>query len=143
MDKIYFSSSALGFYPESLKTDYESGTGWPADAMEITQQQWQEYIASPPAGKTLGSDDNGLPAWVEIPPLTPNELIAAAGAEKQNRITVANEFINRKQWPGKAVLQRLKDEDKAQYNLWLDYLDALTAIDTTEAPDINWPEIPA
>ncbi|MQK17566.1 hypothetical protein EI013_03255 [Escherichia coli] len=30
-----------------------------------------------------------------------------------------------------------------QYNSWLDYLDALEAVDTSSAPDINWPTPPA
>ncbi|QIG65665.1 tail fiber assembly protein [Salmonella phage PT1] len=33
-------------------------------------------------------------------------------------------------------------EELSQYNLWLDYLDALDAIDTSTAPDITWPEQP-
>ena len=34
-------------------------------------------------------------------------------------------------------------DELAQYNLWLDYLDALDAIDTSKAPDITWPTPPA
>ncbi len=68
--------------------------------------------------------------------------IAAADTDKQARIGRANEFINGKQWPGKAAMGRLKDAEKAQYNSWLDYLDALEAIETSSAPDINWPVAP-
>ncbi|EOZ9308370.1 tail fiber assembly protein, partial [Citrobacter freundii] len=28
------------------------------------------------------------------------------------------------------------------YNLWLDYLDALEAVDISSAPDIEWPTPP-
>ncbi|TYF69287.1 phage tail protein, partial [Enterobacter hormaechei] len=35
------------------------------------------------------------------------------------------------------------DDDKALFNEWLDYLDALKAVDTSSAADITWPEIPA
>ncbi|MBC9167296.1 tail fiber assembly protein [Escherichia coli] len=69
--------------------------------------------------------------------------VAAAETEKQARIDRANTYINSKQWPGKVALGRLKDEEKEQYNLWLDYLDALEAVDTSSAPDINWPTPPA
>lgn len=68
--------------------------------------------------------------------------VAAATAEKQARISQANEYMNSKQWPGKAAMGRLKDAEKAQYNTWLDYLDALEAVDTSSAPDINWPVAP-
>ncbi|KAA1048897.1 tail fiber assembly protein [Pseudocitrobacter sp. 73] len=67
---------------------------------------------------------------------------ATAEAEKQSRIDQANDYMNSKQWPGKAALGRLKDTEKEQYNLWLDYLDALEAVDISSAPDINWPTPP-
>ncbi|AIR65082.1 tail fiber assembly protein [Cedecea neteri] len=70
---------------------------------------------------------------------TLEELIASAEAEKQSRIAQANEYINNKQWPGKAAMGRLKDTEKGQYNEWLDYLDALDAVDTSFAPEIDWP----
>lgn len=47
--------------------------------------------------------------------------------------------MNSKQWPGKAAMGRLTDSEKAQYNAWLDYLDTLEIVDTSTAPDINWP----
>ncbi|EFK6609437.1 TPA: tail fiber assembly protein [Escherichia coli] len=68
--------------------------------------------------------------------------VATAEAEKQARIDQANNYINSRQWPGKAALGRLSDAEKEQYNLWLDYLDALEAVDTSSAPDINWPTQP-
>ena len=38
---------------------------------------------------------------------------------------------------------RLNGEELAQYNLWLDYLNALELVDTSSAPDIEWPTPPA
>ncbi|HBJ1308638.1 TPA: tail fiber assembly protein, partial [Escherichia coli] len=77
------------------------------------------------------------------PEPTQDELIANAEAKKQYLIEQANNYINSKQWPGKVALGRLKDSEKEQYNLWLDYLDELEAIDTSAAPDITWPSQPA
>ncbi|BBR57930.1 MULTISPECIES: tail fiber assembly protein [unclassified Klebsiella] len=68
--------------------------------------------------------------------------VTAADAEKQARIDRANSYINSKQWPGKAAMGRLKESEKEQYNLWLDYLDALEAVDTSSAPAITWPVKP-
>ncbi|MCQ8985445.1 tail fiber assembly protein, partial [Escherichia albertii] len=59
--------------------------------------------------------------------------------EKQQLINQVNEYINSKQWSGKAAIGRLKGEELVQYNLWLDYLDALEAVDVSSAPDIVWP----
>lgn len=58
-------------------------------------------------------------------------------------IDQANAYMNSKQWPGKAAMGRLTESEKAKYNAWLDYLDALEAVDTSSAPDINWPTPPA
>ncbi|HHC4864808.1 TPA: tail fiber assembly protein, partial [Escherichia albertii] len=73
----------------------------------------------------------------------PEEAMLLATAQKQNLIDNANEYMNSKQWPGKAAIGRLKGEELAQYNLWLDYLDALELVDTSSAPDIEWPTPPA
>lgn len=69
--------------------------------------------------------------------------VAAADVQKQHLIDQANAYMNSKQWPGKAAMGRLNDLEKAKYNIWLDYLDALEAVDTSSAPDINWPTPPA
>ncbi|HDV4024564.1 TPA: tail fiber assembly protein, partial [Escherichia coli] len=71
------------------------------------------------------------------------ELIQQAESERQLLLNQANEYMNSKQWPGKAAIGRLKGDELAQYNLWLDYLDALELIDTSGAPDIEWPTPPA
>nr|WP_163199244.1 tail fiber assembly protein [Citrobacter freundii] len=69
---------------------------------------------------------------------------AISDAENKKRILIneATEYINSKQWPGKAAIGRLKGDELAQYNLWLNYLDALDVVDTSSAPDIIWPEKP-
>ncbi|HGE4753362.1 TPA: tail fiber assembly protein, partial [Escherichia coli] len=77
--------------------------------------------------------------WQDAPPLTSEELISIAESNKQRLVNQANEYMNSKQWPGKAAIGRLKGEELAQYNLWLDYLDALELVDTSSAPDIEWP----
>ncbi|KNC89875.1 tail fiber assembly protein [Trabulsiella odontotermitis] len=76
------------------------------------------------------------------PEKTKEQLIQEASIKKEELIQAANAFINNKQWPGKAAIGRLTGDELAQYNLWLDYLDALEAIDTSSAPAINWPVPP-
>lgn len=83
-----------------------------------------------------------MPAWVDIPPPSHDELVAQAEAEKKGRIYQANNYMNSKQWPGKAAMSRLSDTEKTQYNAWLDYLEELEAVDTSAAPDIDWATSP-
>lgn len=69
--------------------------------------------------------------------------ISAAENKKRLLINESTEYVNSKQWPGKAAIGRLSGDGLAQYNLWLDYLDALEAVDTSTAPDITWPVAPS
>ncbi|HHT1127666.1 TPA: tail fiber assembly protein [Enterobacter hormaechei] len=78
-----------------------------------------------------------------VPEPTHEELVRQAEVEKQALINDANSYIDGNQWPSKLALGRLSDDDKALFNKWLDYLDALKAVDTSTAADITWPEIPA
>ncbi|STB14303.1 phage tail fiber assembly protein [Citrobacter freundii] len=126
-----------------LKPEYEAQGLWPEDGVDVSEAVSDEFTGQPPEAKTMGVGEDGMPAWVDIPPPSHDELVAQAGAEKQARIDQANEYMNSKQWPGKAAMGRLKDSEKAQYNAWLDYLDELEAVDTSKAPEIAWPSPPA
>lgn len=81
-------------------------------------------------------------SWITDTSVKHEADIAAAVVEKLSRIGQANDYMNSKQWPGKAAIGRLKGEELEQYGLWLDYLDALEAVNTTSAQDINWPVPP-
>ncbi|MBN4802572.1 tail fiber assembly protein [Enterobacter asburiae] len=139
---FYYSKKTNAFYFADSIENYKSSGTWPADAIEIDDDTAEKYMHAQPEGKIRIGGSDGKPTWKDIPPPTQAELISAANAEKQSRIDRANAYMNSKQWPGKAAVGRLKGEELAQYNLWLDYLDALDAVDTSSAPDIAWPTSP-
>ncbi|HAH9739632.1 TPA: tail fiber assembly protein [Escherichia coli] len=143
MEMVY-SASNNSFFAKNDVAKYEQA-GWElADIVEVTYDTYLEFIEDRTLqGKVRIAGDDGHPAWGEIPPPTHEEQIAAAELEKQQLINQVNEYINSKQWPGKAAIGRLKGEELVQYNLWLDYLDALELVDTSGAPDIEWPTPPA
>lgn len=137
-----YSPSENAIYPMDLYSDYVAAGTWPEDGVSITEDDATQFNGgNTPSGKMLGMVGGKL-AWVDLPPLTPDEVLAQAEVEKQNRIDAANGYMNSKQWPGKAAIGRLKGDELSQYNLWLDYLDALEAVDTSTAPDIDWPSPP-
>ena len=71
----------------------------------------------------------------------PAELIASADAEKQNRLSYATNKIV--VWQTKLLMGRtLTDSESAKLNAWMDYIDAVQAINTSTAPDIEWPVAP-
>ncbi|EHM50629.1 tail fiber assembly protein [Yokenella regensburgei] len=146
MDKTFnyvFSTVNNLFYPVALRGDYEKVGSWPADPVNVSDDVYFEFSGIPPEGKIRRSNASGMPCWINKPSKSKEELITEAEKTRQVLIAQANEFISGKQWPGKAAIGRLKGDELAQYNLWLDYLDALEAVNTASAPDIKWPTVPA
>ncbi|WP_097492519.1 tail fiber assembly protein [Escherichia coli] len=139
---MYYSDTLKGFIPDEWKED---GTykEWPEDAILMTDEEIETYWTKvPPTGKELGVVDGRL-AWVDLPPPSREELLYQAKEKKAALIREANDYMNSKQWPGKAAIGRLRGDELTQYNAWLDYLDALELVDTSSAPDIEWPTPPA
>jgi hypothetical protein len=139
MNLYFYSPSKNAFYPLSLQPEYESAGTWPDDGIEVPNDIAKEFMAEPPVGKIRSAGGDGFPMWIDKPEPTHEELVAAADAEKQERINQANEYMNSRQWPGKAALGRLKGDELKRYGLWLDYLDALESVDTSSASNIDWP----
>ncbi|EMZ6148822.1 tail fiber assembly protein [Escherichia coli] len=142
MKYLYVNNLA---YPYELQSLYVEKGEWPEEkGVDIDEVIFREYFYdTPPEGKYRCVGEDGLPAWTDIPPPTREEQIASAETKKQQLINQANDYMNSRQWVGKAAIGRLKGEELAQYNLWLDYLDALELVDTSSAPDIEWPTPPA
>lgn len=105
------------------------------DIMPMNQDSWQSEIQD---------------GWQEIskkeadkirnPPLTKEQLIERAEAEKQ--LLIAEVTAETEMLRAKLALGRIKDDEKALLNAWLDYLDELEAVDVSTAPDIIWPVKP-
>lgn len=143
MMRYKWSAKNNAFFPVVILDSYIT-SGWDlSDVIDISDEVVQEFMGEPPDGMIRVAGGDGLPAWSDIPPATHEQEVAAAEQQKQQLIVQANAYMNSKQWPGKAAMGRLTDSEKTQYIAWLDYLDALEAVDTTSAPDINWPEPPA
>lgn len=141
MHKYLYDAVTNAFYPLEKKESYKAVGLWPERGIEVDEDLFFIFQSPPPGKVRIGGAD-GMPAWDDIPPPTQDEMVAMAIARKSSKITEANIYINEKQWPGKAALGRIKENEKLQYGLWLDYLDALQAIITEAAPDILWPERP-
>lgn len=100
-----------------------------------------------PEGYTLLVPATAYDNWNGEKWVTDNEAqksgqVAEANEQKESLIAVANAHINGQNWPSKLALGRLKDADKAKFNAWLDYIDAIVETPTSTAPDITWPTPP-
>lgn len=139
---IYFSKSKLAFIPGEWKED---GTynehSWPSDALVITEQERNDYWkVSPPGDKVLGATEDGRPCWSDLPPLTRDEIVSSANTNKLQLSMAAEQAIR--------PLERAKqlgiatDEELALLAEWELYSVLLMRVDTSKAPDIDWPKVP-
>lgn len=137
----YYSAKINAFYPEIMMTDYKASNSWPDDVIQVDEDIYIEFAATePPPGKIRAADKKGSPCWIDIPPVSKEELIEQAEAKKQ--YLIAEVHTETEMLRTKLALGRIKENEKAQLNAWLDYLDELEAVDVSTAPDIIWPVKP-
>ncbi len=80
--------------------------------------------------------------WEYInPPVTKEQLIAEAEVKKQMLISDANQKTQ--MWQTQLMLGIIAEEDKASLKEWMLYVQEVQTVDTSTAPDIDWPVKPA
>lgn len=80
--------------------------------------------------------------WEYInPPVTKEQLIAEAEVKKQMLISDANQKTQ--MWQTQLMLGIITEEDKASLKEWMLYVQEVQTVDTSTAPDIDWPVKPA
>ncbi|HHZ6806623.1 TPA: tail fiber assembly protein [Morganella morganii] len=116
---------------------FKDATGkiWCIDIMKMNQDSWKSEIQE---GWTAVSKDEA--DKIANPPPTKAQLIEQAETQKQYLITEVH--TETEMFRAKLALNRIKPDEEALLNAWLDYLDLLEALDTTLAPDIDWPQKP-
>ncbi|CAM4016758.1 MULTISPECIES: tail fiber assembly protein [Lelliottia] len=63
-------------------------------------------------------------------------------ADQQKAALLAEAQATISLWQTELQLGIISDEDKASLIGWMNYIKAVQAVDTSTAPDINWPEKP-
>lgn len=140
MEYVY-SAKNNSFYPVDMKDDYVAAGSWPPDGIEVSEKVFTKYVLNcPPDGKVRGAGDDGLPAWIDIPPLTKEENVAKADDNKKALINEVDSVS--RAWQTQLILGIISDEDKATLTSWMKYYQKLQAVNTSDAPDITWPVKP-
>lgn len=135
-----FSPSTFGFYPIEMKEEYLINGSLPSDVIEVSDSVRNEYNFAPPEGKQLSSSQN-MPVWIDIPPATREELIAAAEQERQKLLAHADAVML--DWRTELMLGEISDANRAKLSAWLVYKNEVKAVDVTTAPEhVNWPAPP-
>lgn len=136
MQKYVFSAKKNAFFPVELKSSYQKAGEWPNDGIEIEDSVATEFMQEPPEGK-YRNVIAGMPAWVDIPPPTQEELSAVAELKKANLRMRTDSEIN---WRQDAVDAGVAtEEETAALSEWKRYRVLLMRVDT-EKP--VWPTTP-
>lgn len=140
MNKYLFSATMNHFYPVSLINSYKASGTLPDDAIEIEDSISNEFLDVPPQGKRRGVVD-GLPAWVNIPPPSHEELVQIAENNRQRLLAHADAVIL--DWRTELMLGEISDANKARLSAWMAYKNEVKEVDVTTDPGhVNWPVPP-
>lgn len=143
MSSFGFSAKHAGFYLLDWRDDFDLSGTLPDDLIAVSDDIHATYTSLPPHGMTLGADDNGMPVWVtepDRPPLSKDEAIKNAELKKNVDLAYAKQHISI--WQTQLQLGMISETDKASLIAWMNYITALQAVDTSFAPDIDWPTQP-
>lgn len=133
-NNAFFSSVDLIFYKEA---------GWDLSDIIDVDASVYDYFSSPPAGKVRSVGEDGMPSFVDSPPPPPlshDEEVALADSKKSFLLQSASQKIGF--WQTQLQLGMISDVDKAKLIEWMHYITVLQAVDTSTAPDIQWPPEP-
>lgn len=141
MNEYYYSASTNGFYPLSLKDDYEaSKNGWPKDAIAVTDDEYNLLIDGRGKGKIIEADSKGKPVLLDPPPLSPQQLAEVIN-DKRNAL-IAEATQKTQNWQTQLMLGIITDDDKESLVLWMKYVQQLQLIDPWVSTDVSWPSKP-
>ncbi|EOC8658001.1 TPA: tail fiber assembly protein [Citrobacter freundii] len=114
---------------------------WPKNGIDVSDEVAAEFTGQPPEGKTIGVGADGMPAWVDIPPPTREELISDAEQMRQQLLTHADAVML--DWRTELMLGEISDANRAKLSAWLAYKNEVKSVDVTTDPEnVNWPVPP-
>ncbi|MFT0682614.1 tail fiber assembly protein [Enterobacter hormaechei] len=137
---VYFSAAENGFFDDAYRADYIAAGTWPDDAAAISDQWYQYLLNGQSLGRVVTVNEYGQPVLADPPAPTKEQLDAEAEALKATLIATASETISILK--DAVDLGRATKEEEALLLAWREYRISLNRIDTSNAPDIEWPVKP-
>ena len=136
-----FSATENAFYPLSMRQQYADAGTWPENGIQVSDDIFNEFTATPEPGKMRIAGSDGLPAWSDIPPPSHEELIAIAEQVSQQLLTQADAVML--DWRTELMLGEISDANRAKLSAWIAYKNEVKAVDVTSDPEhISWPVPP-
>ncbi|MCG9460458.1 tail fiber assembly protein [Escherichia coli] len=118
------------------ETVYDTETGKPVEITGLGDYPDNVTIIEPltPYDRWNGSE------WVTNADAQKSGQVAAAEQKKASLLAETHSTISL--WQTELQLGIISDDDKASLIAWMKYIQALNAVDTSTAPDIEWPVKP-
>lgn len=136
--KKYFSNRDKSFYlEETFNTYEEQGIPVPSDLIIITDAEYESFMVSPDRKAPQYNVESQCMEWVDIAPPTREESIEYAESFKAQLLSVAAQAIAPLQ--DAVDLGMATDAEAALLLEWKKYRVLLNRVDTSIAPDIEWP----
>ncbi|HHK9549133.1 TPA: tail fiber assembly protein, partial [Citrobacter freundii] len=117
--------------------EYESGAGWPEDAIPVSDSDYKALFDAQAQGKIIKPDDSGYPVVSE--PVI--DFTSQANSKRDGLLSEAN--VITADWRTELALDVITDDDRVKLIAWMQYIKALKSVDTSSPADIVWPEKPA
>ena len=139
---MVYSASNNSFFAKSDIEKYEKA-GWILkDVVNVTYDCYLEFINDRDSeGKVRVAGNDGYPIWSDTPPLTHEQEVFKAESIKQSLLSKANTVTS--DWKTELALGMISDTDKECLVEWMKYIRILKSIDTSNAPEIEWPKTPS
>lgn len=134
----HFSAVNGGFYPASLRANYENAGTWPEDALPISDKWYQYLINGQLTGKVITSNEYGQPILTKVEINYP----AIAKDQKERLISDAMQSVSVIQLKLQAG-RTLSDVESEKLNTVLDYIDDVESIPIESVTgQVDWPLVP-
>ncbi|WP_410736676.1 tail fiber assembly protein [Citrobacter koseri] len=137
---IFFSASTCGFYDDQMKENYIDAGSWPDDTVPVSERWYEYLIQKQSEGKIIIANEYGSPVISDPAPLSTEQLVQEAGEKKAELLAMADAAIA---LLSRAVrLKMATDEEVGKLEEWERYSVLLNRVETSTAPDIDWPPQP-
>lgn len=134
----FFSATTLCFYPAPMLGEYKD---LPDDLIEVGEDVFIKYHPNnQPKDKVRGSDEKGMPCWIDAPPLTQDQGQESVKYQKESLSKTAENKIKILERAVKLKIQTQEEENELEQ--WEEYTVLLNRVQPSDYPDINWPDIP-
>ena len=133
--KVFYSPSLNGFLLEETASNYKSD-----DLVEVSMEVYEEFISGK-NDKIMKAGVDG-PRWEEMPVPDKDELALIAKDKVDILIYQAVDYINKKQFQGKAAIGKLTIKEKEEYSKLIDYLNDLYSFDFSTKSEYIFPDVP-